>query len=67
MKERMWNSRELTDLDISAGIKQNIVRLDVTMYDVLAVEMGETFASLFKVSNLSSDIVMAASIPRCRW
>ena len=46
MKQWAGCIRRLTDLDVPAGIKKDIVRLDVAMDDVLAVEMGETFASL---------------------
>lgn len=53
MKRWARRTKELTDLDIPAGVEKNVVRLDVAMNDVLAVEMGKTFASLEAVSNLS--------------
>ena len=39
-------TRKLTNLDISPSIEKNIIGLDVTMNDVLTMEMGKTFASL---------------------
>lgn len=67
MKQWAGCIRELTDLDVPAGIKKDIVRLDVAMDDVLAVEMSETFASLQEGQRSSSSTMIAASIPRCRW
>ena len=40
------STRTLTDLDIATGIEEHVIRFDVAMYDVLAVEVGKTFASL---------------------
>lgn len=37
MKQWAGRIRKLTDLDVPAGIKKDIVRLDVAMDDVLAV------------------------------
>ena len=36
----------LTDLDVTTPIKQNIVALDVTVNDVLGMQMRQTLASL---------------------
>ena len=36
----------LTDLDIPTGVEKNIVRLDITMDDVLTMQMGKAFAGL---------------------
>lgn len=36
----------LTDLDVANAVEQNIVTLDITMDNVLAVQVGQPFASL---------------------
>ena len=36
----------LTDLDVPTSIKQHVVALNITVDDVLAMEMSETFACL---------------------
>jgi hypothetical protein len=38
----------LTDLDIATGIKKNVVTLDITVDNVLCVQMFEATASLSK-------------------
>lgn len=48
-KGKLWE-RKLTDLDIATTVEENIIRLDITMNDALAVEMRKTFACLERVS-----------------
>lgn len=43
--ERFGRERH-TDLDIAATVEKNVIRLNITMNDVLAVEMRKTFACL---------------------
>lgn len=38
--------RKHTNFNISTGVEENVVALDVTVNDVLAVEMGKPFACL---------------------
>ena len=45
-----WERKLRTDLDITASIEQNIVTLDISMNDVLIVQVLQTLASLKGVS-----------------
>lgn len=36
----------LTDLDVADAVEQNVVTLDITVDDVLAVQVGQPLASL---------------------
>jgi hypothetical protein len=40
------NGRRLTNFHVTAAIKQDIVALDISVYDVLVMQMLQTFASL---------------------
>lgn len=40
------SEERLTDLDIAMGVQENIVAFNITVDDVLAVEMGQSFACL---------------------
>lgn len=44
--KRCGKAESLTDLDVASCIKEYIVRLDVSMDDVLAMKMGKAFAGL---------------------
>lgn len=46
--------RRLTNLDIATGVQEDVVALDVTVDDILAVKMGKTFACLQKGQHLPS-------------
>jgi hypothetical protein len=39
-----------TDLDVAATVEQHVITLNVSVYDVLNVEMLQSLASLFTVS-----------------
>jgi hypothetical protein len=54
-----------TNLDITATIEQNVVTLDVSMNDVLVVEVLKTLACLSGVS--SGHCKLGASLPQSRW
>jgi hypothetical protein len=56
---------ERTDLDISTAVEENIVTFDVTMDDVLVVEVFQTLASLITVSMADIEIVRF-SLPRSK-
>lgn len=42
----MIRTAPLTDLDVATAIKKNVVTLDITVDNVLVVEVLETLASL---------------------
>ena len=54
-----------TNLDISTAVEEDIVTLDVTMDDVLVVEVLQTLASLVIVSMAVIKIVQS-SLPRSK-
>lgn len=54
-----------TNLDISTAVEEDIVTLDVTMDDVLVVEVLQTLASLVIVSMAGIKIVQS-SLPRSK-
>ena len=43
---REGGERRLTNLDMTGTIKEDIVTLDITVDDVLAVQVGQSFAGL---------------------
>ena len=43
---REGGERRLTNLDMTGTIKEDIVTLDITVNDVLAVQMGQSLASI---------------------
>ena len=46
--QKKWVKRKgLTDLDVAAGVKEDIVRLDIAVDDVLRVKVRQSFASLW--------------------
>ena len=47
-RSRQGMTETLTNLDIPTGVKKNVVRLDITMNNVLTMQMGKAFAGLHK-------------------
>jgi hypothetical protein len=56
----------LTDLDIATGIKKNVVTLDITVNNVLCVQVFKATASLSNVNSWRSGVVALLVLPQDR-
>jgi hypothetical protein len=54
--KHVWGQDKHADFDISNAIKQDIVTLDITMNDVLAMQVGQPFAGLRETKDQKSRI-----------